>query len=70
MNDPKPAFDPIAYADQAGPAIGLTLAPHHKPGVAMNLSLAARMAALVAGMPVALHDEPAPVFVAHRDPPK
>lgn len=70
MSDAKTGFDPDAYATQAAAALGLEIAPAHRPGVVMNLALAARMAALVEGMPVALQDEPAPVFVARREPPK
>jgi hypothetical protein len=56
--------EPEAYARQAAALVGLTLDPAHLPGVAMNIALAARMAALVEARPLAKADEPAPVFVA------
>ena len=57
-------FDPATYAPQVAAALGLPLHEAHLPGVLMNLALAKRMAALVEGVPLAPHDEPAPVFVA------
>jgi hypothetical protein len=63
-----PAFDAEAYARQAAALVGLTLTPVHLPGVIANLQLAARMAALVEGIPLTVVDEPAPVFVAGRAP--
>jgi hypothetical protein len=59
-------FDPAAYATQAAAAVGLEIDPAHRPGVEMNLALAARMAALIAKMPVGPGQEGAPVFVAAR----
>jgi hypothetical protein len=59
-----PDFDAEAYAKAAAAALGLKLDPAHLPGVVMNLQVAARMAALVGGMPLTPADEPAPVFVA------
>lgn len=70
MSDAKTPFDPDAYANQAAAAVGLVIAPAHRPGVVMNLALAARMAALVEAMPLAPQDEAAPVFVARREPPR
>lgn len=63
-------FDPKAYARQAAAAVGLPLQERHVPGVAMNLALAARMAALLAQMPLTPAEEAAPVFVAARTPPQ
>ena len=63
MPDP---FDPEAYARAAAAALGLPLDPRHLPGIAMNLALAARMAAVVEDMPLGPEDEAAPVFVAAR----
>ena len=63
-------FDPEAYARQAAAAVGLPLHDRHLPGVVMNLALAARMAGLVAQMPLIPADEAAPVFVAARPLPK
>ncbi len=59
-----PDFDAEAHAAGAAALIGLPLDPAHLPGVAMNLRVAARMAALLEEMPLGLADEPAPVFVA------
>ena len=63
-------FDAESYASAAAAAVGLPLDPRHLPGVAANLKLAARMAAVVEGMPLSPADEAAPVFVAGREPPK
>ncbi|WP_270933917.1 DUF4089 domain-containing protein [Falsiroseomonas oryzae] len=63
-------FDAEAYAKAAAAAVGLPLEPRHLPGVAFNLKLAARMAAVVEGMPVTPADEAAPVYVAGREMPK
>jgi hypothetical protein len=65
MNDP-PDFDAEAYAREAARLIGLPLDPRHLPGVALNLRIAARMAAIVEAVPLTRADEPAPVFVARR----
>jgi hypothetical protein len=62
-----PEFAPAAYASQAAAAVGLEIAPAHRPGVEMNLGLAARMAALISQMPVGPEQEAAPVFVAGRE---
>ncbi len=61
--------DPASYARAAAAAVGLPLSDAHLPGVAMNLALAARMAAVVEAMELAPDDEAAPVFVAGREPP-
>jgi len=63
-------FDAEAYARAAAAAIGLPLDPRHLPGVAANLRIAARMAALVEEAPLGPADEPAPVFVAGREAPR
>lgn len=62
----SPPFDAEAHAKAVAAAIGLPLDPRHLPGVVMNLTLAARMAALVERMPLTPADEMAPVFVAGR----
>jgi hypothetical protein len=62
-------FDAETYAKAAAAMVGLPLDPRHLPGVAANLKLAARMAAIVEGMPLSPADEAAPVFVAGREPP-
>lgn len=66
---PDGAFDAEAYARAAAAAVGLPLDPRHLPGVALNLRLAARMAAAVEAVPLGPADEAAPVFVAGRDAP-
>ena len=63
-------FDAEAYAKAAAAAVGLPLDPRHLPGVAANLKLAARMAALVETLPLSPADEQAPVFVAGREQPE
>lgn len=63
-------FDAESYARAAAAAVGLPLDARHLPGVAANLKLAARMAAVVESMPLSPADEAAPVFVAGREPPK
>jgi hypothetical protein len=47
--------------------VGLEIAPAHRPGVEMNLALAARMAALIEKMPLGPAQEAAPVFIAGRE---
>jgi hypothetical protein len=66
---PPDEFDAETYAAAVAALIGLKLDAAHMPGVAMNLRLAARLAALVQGMKLTPADEPAPVFVARRDAP-
>jgi hypothetical protein len=51
------------YVDAAAAALALPLAPEHRPGVLRYFGLAAEMAALVDGLPLAVHDEPAEAFV-------
>lgn len=63
-----PDLDPAAYARAAAAALGLPLREEHLPGVARNIGLAARMAAVVEAMPLGPEDEAAPVFVAGRGP--
>ena len=56
-------FDPDALIDAAAPLLDLKVSESARPGVRLNLQIAARLAALV--MDFALDDEaePAPVFV-------
>ena len=63
-------MDIAAYVLQAAALIKLPLAPEHLPGVVANLSLGARMAAVVEAVSVTPTDEAAPVFVAARENPK
>ena len=69
MTSPPSEFDAEAYARAAAAAIRLPLDPRHLPGVAMNLALAARMAAVIEGVRLSPAEEMAPVFVAGRDAP-
>lgn len=62
-------FDAEAYAKAAAAVVGLPLDARHLPGVAANLNLAARMAALVETLLLGPADEQAPVFVAGRAKP-
>lgn len=63
---PPPAFDAAAYVVQAAALLRLPLDAAHLPGVAANLMVAARMAAIVEAVPLGAADEPAPVFLASR----
>ena len=66
MSEPARAaspFDPDAYVEQASRLVGLPVADEHRPGVARNMALIARMAALVTSFPLEPSVEPAPVFV-------
>ena len=51
-----------AYVDAAAKLVGLPLDPAHRPGVVLNLSRIAQMAALVMAFPLPEETEPAPVF--------
>ncbi|MES2186217.1 MAG: DUF4089 domain-containing protein [Pseudomonadota bacterium] len=50
------------YVDATAAALGLPLAPEHRPGVLGFFALAASMAALVEAVPLAPHDESAMRF--------
>ena len=56
-------FDALAYLDQASPLAGVPVPPGYRQRVARNLLLIAQMADLVMSFPLALTEEPAPVFV-------
>ncbi|HYM03227.1 MAG TPA: DUF4089 domain-containing protein [Stellaceae bacterium] len=58
------SFDAEQYLDAAAAAIGLTIAPEHRPGVLANLQSVAAMAALVMEFPLPETTEAAPVFRA------
>jgi hypothetical protein len=51
-----------AYVDAAAAALDLPLAPAHRPGVLAYFALAAELAESVAGVPLDVCDEAAPVF--------
>jgi hypothetical protein len=61
-------MDHDAYVDAAAATLGLKIAAEHRPGVLQFFALAANMAALVQGLPLQPHDEPANVF--HPVPPQ
>jgi Protein of unknown function (DUF4089) len=52
-----------AYVDATSAVLGLPLAAEHRPGVLRYFGLAAQMAELVNGLPLAVQDEPAEAFV-------
>ncbi len=51
-----------ACVDAMAAALGLPLAPEHRPGVIGYFELAAAMAALVETVPLGVGDDPAPSF--------
>ena len=55
-------FDAEAYLDAAAAALGLPIAPEHRPGVLANLERIAGMARLLAEFPLPAEIEPAPVY--------
>jgi len=52
-----------AYVDAAAAVLQLPIAPAHRPGVLGYFALAAEMADRVAGLSLALTDDPAEAFV-------
>lgn len=52
-----------AFVDASAAALGLPLQASHRPGVLQYFALAAAMAELVNGLPLATADEGAEVFV-------
>ncbi len=57
-----------AYVDAAAAALELPLAAPHRPGVLKYFALVASMADEVNACPLALTDEPAPIFVPVSPP--
>ncbi len=57
-----------ACVDATAAALGLPIAPAHRPGVLHYFALAASMAELVAGQDLSSSDEPAPVFTPVSPP--
>ena len=51
-----------AYVDATAATLDLPLHPEHRPGVLHYFALAASLAELVNGLPLAVTDEPAEVF--------
>lgn len=56
------SFDADAYVEAAAAAVGLAIAPAHRPGVVQNLERIAALARRLMDEPLAGTDEPAPVF--------
>jgi hypothetical protein len=55
-------FDPNPLIDALAALLELDIDPAYRPGVATNLAIAARFAALVTEFDLGDHAEPAPVF--------
>ena len=63
-------FDPEAIIDAMAPLLGIDIRPDHRAAVAVNLRIAAGMAAQVLEVPMGDHVEPAALFVPGlRHPP-
>lgn len=56
-------FDADALIDAAAPLLELTVSQAARPGVKLNLEIAARLSKLVMEFPLDDEAEPAPVFV-------
>lgn len=52
-----------ALVDASAAALGLPIAPEHRPGVLRYFALAAGFAAQLDAVPLAPHDEPAVSFI-------
>jgi hypothetical protein len=61
-------MDTEAYVDAAAAALGLALAPDHRPGVIRYFQLAASMAPRVMDFPLTPADESGNVFVPVEAP--
>jgi Protein of unknown function (DUF4089) len=57
-----PDFDPDSVIDATAPLLGLTIADEYRAGIATNLVITARLAALLSAFPLGDEEEPAPVF--------
>jgi len=55
-------IDPEVRLTAAAAALGLVIAPEHRPGVIANLERIAALAELVMSFPLPEAEEPAPVF--------
>jgi hypothetical protein len=58
----QPPVDPEAIIDALAPVLGLAIAPEHRPGVALNLAVTARLAGLVMSFPLDDGQDPASVY--------
>ena len=56
-------FDPEALIDAVKPLLGLDVSEAARPGVKLNLEIAARLSRLVMDFPLDDEAEPAPVYV-------
>ncbi len=56
-------FDADAYIDASLPLLDLTVSEGARPGVKLNLEIAARLSRLVLDWPLDDEAEPAPVYV-------
>jgi len=63
-DDTPPSFDADAVIDAMAPLLGLTIAEAYRPGIAANLAITAKLAAMVMSFPLEEREEPAAVFVA------
>lgn len=55
-------FDPEAVMDAMAPLLGLEIPAEYRAGIATNLKVTARFAALLLSEPIEDHAEPAAVF--------
>lgn len=62
MSEDAPPFDPDAVIDAMAPLLGLAIAQAYRPGIAANLAVTAKLAALVMSFPLDEREEPAAVF--------
>ena len=53
---------PMPMSSRRAASWALTSTPPFRPGIAVNIGLIARMAGSVMTLPLAVEDEPAPVF--------
>ena len=58
----KPTFDAEAWLDTAGPALGVPVSEAQRPGVVLNLAIAAEMATQLFTVPLEDTIDLAPVF--------
>ena len=53
-----------AWIDAMEPVLGVSVPPEYRPGVRLNLSIAARFAEMIEDFPLPDETDPAPVFSA------
>lgn len=64
----EPTFDPEAVIDAMAPLLALDVRPEYREGVATNLRITARFAALMLDAELGDHAEPAALFVPESLP--